>query len=346
MSGPIGYYVHHHGRGHLDRATLLAGKMEREVILLGTGLSANGADGVELADDRLAAGFDGFDGEVARPLSLHYAPLRHSGIRLRTATISRWFEKADPSLMVVDVSTEVAMLARLASVPVAYVRLAGLRVDQPHLEAFRSALTLIAPFHESLEHPDTPEWVRKKTFYAPGLCRRPKISERNVRRIVVVLGRGASRPTARRFRDMALALPSHEIEVLGEVEGEVDLPDNLKLRGWVDDVAETLGRAGVIVGGAGDGVTNLALACGAPFVCLPEARPFDEQAAKGRALQEQGAALTLGAWPDANSWPTIINAALRLVPDASHKLDAPDGVARCAQHLSECAETSLARIYA
>ncbi|WP_293985140.1 hypothetical protein [Sphingobium sp.] len=125
--------------------------MNQDVVLLGTGLSANGVDGVELADDRLEDGFDGLDHEVSRPLSLHYAPLRHPGIRLRTAAISRWFEEADPSLMVVDVSTEVAMLARLASVPVAYVRLAGLRVDQPHLEAFRSALTLIAPFHESLE---------------------------------------------------------------------------------------------------------------------------------------------------------------------------------------------------
>ena len=48
------------------------------------------------------------------------------------------------------------------------------------------------------------------------------MSERNGRRIAVVLGRGASKPTARRFRDMALALPSHEIEVLGEVEGDVE----------------------------------------------------------------------------------------------------------------------------
>lgn len=343
MSGPIGYYVHHHGRGHLDRATLLADSLDHEVMLIGTGV---GVGGVDLPDDRLGTEFNGLDHDSGRPLSLHYAPLRHRGIRLRTAAMSRWFEEADPSLMVVDVSTEVAMLARLASIPVAYVRLAGLRVDQPHLEAFRSALTLVAPFHESLEHPETPEWVRRKTFYAPGLCRRPKSSERDERLITVVLGRGASRPAASRFRDMALALPDHGIEVLGEVEGATECPDNLSLRGWVEDAASAIGRSGIIVGGAGDGVTNLALASDARFICLPEARPFDEQTSKAQALQEQGAALTLGKWPDARTWPAIVDAALRLDPAASRRLDAPDGVERCARHLSECAEAVPIRICA
>ncbi|MDM7955728.1 MAG: glycosyltransferase, partial [Blastomonas sp.] len=164
---PIGYYVHHHGAGHLARARVIRDATSLPVTLLGSRI---GAEGIALADDRLDHGFDGRDHADNRPESLHYAPLDHQGIRSRVARISAWIEHARPALMIVDVSVEVAMLARLASVPVVYIRLNGQRDDPAHLEAFRGARALIAPFARELEHPATPEWVRAKTWYAPGLA--------------------------------------------------------------------------------------------------------------------------------------------------------------------------------
>ncbi|MEC3912436.1 hypothetical protein U5A82_18735 [Sphingobium sp. CR2-8] len=132
---PIGYYVHHHGAGHLARARAIAAASGGRVTLLGTGI---GALGIDLADDRpVSGGFDGVDRADCRPDALHYAPIDHGGVRARTAAILQWIAAQRPSLMVVDVSVEVAMLARLASVPVVYVRLNGDRRDAPHLEAFR-----------------------------------------------------------------------------------------------------------------------------------------------------------------------------------------------------------------
>lgn len=78
--------------------------------------------------------------------------------------------------MVVDVSVEVAMLARLASVPTICVRLNGKRDDAPHLEAFRGAIGLMAPFHPTLEMADTPAWIRDKTVYfLASLLLRPRL---------------------------------------------------------------------------------------------------------------------------------------------------------------------------
>ncbi|WP_204327890.1 hypothetical protein, partial [Proteus mirabilis] len=80
--------------------------------------------------------FGGVDGEAERPLALHYAPLNHPGLRARTARIAAWAARTNPALLVVDVSVEVALFARLLSLPTLVVRLAGRRDDPPHLEAF------------------------------------------------------------------------------------------------------------------------------------------------------------------------------------------------------------------
>ena len=53
--------------------------------------------------------------------------------------------------------------AASVSVPVLLVRLAGRRDDQPHLEAFRAAHALIAPFPAAFESQCTPDWVATKT---------------------------------------------------------------------------------------------------------------------------------------------------------------------------------------
>ena len=352
MTRPIGYYVHHQGAGHWQRACAIARALDRPCTLLGTIAEADArtAPGavVALPDDRIAdAGFDGCDGAGGRPASLHYAPLGHPGLRTRMARVAAWIEAADPVLMIVDVSVEVAMLARLLSVPTLVVRLAGLRTDPPHLDAFRGAERLIAPFPEALEADGTPDWVRDNTLYAGFLGADPEpVRAPEDGRVVVVFGCGGAGGALPRLAEAARAVPDRDWHVLGptsDAEADPRLPANLHLHGWVGDVAARLAPAALVVGGGGDGLVAAVAAQGKRFVCLPEPRAFDEQAAKAAALARLGAAVVHEGWPAAADWPALVSRGLGLDPGVIARLAVPDAVPRTAGAIAALARTIEAR---
>ncbi|QJU60204.1 glycosyltransferase [Sphingomonas sp. AP4-R1] len=335
MSRPIGYYVHHHGDGHRQRAIAIGQALEHGATLLGTGLKNRSGNlpVVDLPDDRMDDGFAGID-RVERPTSLHYAPIDHEGIRQRTALIARWIAEERPQLLVVDVSVEIAMLARLASAPTVYVRLSGKRLDEPHLDAFRSAEGLIAPFHEALDDDETPDWLREKTFYAPlinGIGAAADEIEKDV--VLVVLGRGGGVSDGDRWAQAARAVPDRRWRVVGACTVPPTLPPNLELRGWVDDAASLIGSAGVVVGAAGDGVVSAVLANRRPFICLPETRPFDEQISKAKRLNSLGAAAVSLDWPQPTDWPQLLADAVRVASAWPRELETPGGSERVARWL-------------
>ncbi len=325
---PIGYYVHHHGAGHLARACVIRDATALPVILLGSGI---GGDGIDLADDRFDAGFDGQDHAADRPVALHYAPYDHDGIRSRVARIAQWIEQERPAVMIVDVSVEVAMLARLASVPVLYIRLSGQRDDPAHLEAFRGAQALIAPFARDLEHPATPEWVRAKTFYAPGLTDATPAPSAANGGVLVIIGEGGTSVTTQAIAEAANACPQRQWRVVGNMPAPRDCPVNLMFAGWCESVADEVANASVVVGAAGNGVVGLVMASARPFVCIPEPRPFGEQFATAAGLQRSGAAIVCPAWPDAHDWPAIIKSALALDPAGRRALHDPQAALKLAR---------------
>jgi hypothetical protein len=327
---PIGYYVHHHGAGHLTRARVIREATSLPVTLLGSRI---GADGIVLADDRRGDGFDGLDQAANRPNTLHYAPLDHDGIRSRVACISEWIAHARPLLMIVDVSVEVAMLARLASVPVLYVRLNGQRSDPAHLEAFRGAQALIAPFAQAMEHTDTPDWVRAKTYYAPGLS--PALASPGAPRdtVLVIVGEGGTSLTGAAIADAARACPDSSWRVVGNLPAPSDCPRNLVFAGWSDAMADEVAKASVVVGAAGDGVVGLVMAADRLFVCIPEPRPFGEQHATASGLQRMGAAIVRPAWPDAHEWPATLAAARALDPQGRRALRDPQAATKLGRWL-------------
>jgi hypothetical protein len=312
MSRPIGYYVHHHGDGHRQRAIAI-GQSLGGITLLGTGLTdrTGNLPFLDLPDDRLEGGFTGID-HAQRPSSLHYAPLDHEGVRQRTAMMATWIAQARPRLMVIDVSVEMAMLARLASVPTVYVRLNGRRIDPPHIDAFRSATALLAPFHGALDDEETPAWVRRKTFYAPGIIR-PESSDGNGGNevVLVVLGRGGGISDGERWAEVARAVPDRQFRIIGLCTAPAAMPDNLEFGGWVDDAEAQIATAAVVVGAAGDGVVSAVLARRRPFICLPEQRPFDEQVSKARRLCAVGGAIVRFDWPVPSDWPGLIDQAIK-----------------------------------
>jgi predicted glycosyltransferase len=334
-SRPIGYYVHHQGEGHRQRALAIADAAGGRVTLLGTGLAERnrGFPCVDLPDDRMWSGFDG-DDHVSRPSSLHYAPIDHDGIRQRVARMTQWIATAKPGLLIVDVSVEVAMLARLASVPTVYVRLSGHRHDRPHLEAFEGAAMLLAPFHADLDDERTPAAIRQKTFYAPGIVdiHRPSVIEKDV--ILVVLGRGAPPSDGELWAEAASAVPAMTWRVIGPCRAPRKSPSNLELRGWVEEAGLMVASAAVVVGGAGDGLVASVIAHRRPFICIPEPRPFQEQISQAKRLSELGASITCMARPSPNHWPDLVRRALALKPDALARLDDWGGVHHVVSWLS------------
>jgi UDP-N-acetylglucosamine--N-acetylmuramyl-(pentapeptide) pyrophosphoryl-undecaprenol N-acetylglucosamine transferase len=285
---PIGYYVHHQGIGHWQRATALARHLRRPCTLLGTfalgPAEGRGLEFVELPDD---APRSEADRACAVP-GLHYAPLGHDGLRQRMARIAAWIAEARPALLIVDVSVEVALLVRLCSTPFLYFRLAGRRDDTPHLAAFEAADALVAPFPELLDAETG--WVREKTFFAGFLAEPHAVEPTLDGGITVLFGRGGAGGDFSALVAMARAVPERRCRVLGPVSaGEGDLPPNLELLGWREDAMSVLADAELVVGGAGDGVLAEVAALGKRFLCLPEDRPFGEQRAKAVRLEALGA---------------------------------------------------------
>ncbi|CAA2157869.1 hypothetical protein MBRA_03224 [Methylobacterium brachiatum] len=334
MTRGIGWYVHHQGAGHLQRARAVAAALPRPCTLIGTlaAFEVTGLDALDLPDDRPLGGsdFDGRDGEAERPEALHYAPLNHPGVRTRMARIAEWVERTDPALIVVDVSVEIALLARLLSVPTLVVRLAGTRTDQPHCEAFRSATRLLAPFPEALDGAGVPDWVRAKTHYAGFLGAPAQIGAEVSDAIVVVFGRGGAGGDLADLAAAARAVPDRPWHVLGPVSGSGEVPKNLHLHGWVDDVEARIARAALLVGGGGDGLVALAAGQGKRFLCLPEERAYGEQTEKAEALQRLGAAIVHPGWPAAELWPGLIRAGLALDPSVIAGLHRPSAIPDCA----------------
>lgn len=314
MRAPIGYYVHHQGDGHRQRALEIAAAVPERFVLLGTGLKGQTGDiaCVDLEDDRPHKGdrFSGQDEAPVRPQALHYAPYHHAGVRARTARFAQWISDTKPALMVIDVSVEMAMLARLCATPVVYVRLAGDRSDPAHLDAFRGAEALLAPFHEQLDGMGAGE-VRDKTHYfAP---RRDSGLKRGSG-VLVVHGRGGDPLDGAKLAAAAEATPEKMWNGVGPIEPPPVMPPNLKLAGWIDAIGDEIQKAEIIVGGAGDGLLNAVVSADKPFVCLPEPRAYNEQIAKAARLADLGSAVVLAQWPHAHEWPGILQSALALSP--------------------------------
>ncbi|WP_020181481.1 hypothetical protein [Methylopila sp. M107] len=342
MNGAIGYYVHHHGRGHRERAMAIATYAPDRFTLIGTGLADLPEPflRLDLADDRAIDDetFAGADGGGERPDALHYAPFAHEGVRARNHAMVEWMMREKPAAIVVDVSVEAAMLARLCATPTIYVRLAGDRSDPAHLDAFRGARALLAPFHAELDDPGTADWVRAKTRYAPGLAGPGAVPLPQEDAVLVVAGAGGSCIDGNLLAAAASATPDLKWRVVGRIAAANAAPKNLTMLGWITDVGREIARAGVVVGAAGDGVLGAVAAAGRPYVCLPEPRPYGEQTAKARRLRALDAAIVLDRWPDASDWPDILGRARGLDTRRLYQLHEPKGAERAAAFLMEVAD--------
>ena len=317
----IGWYVHHHGWGHMTRMQAIRPHLGDEVTVFSSLPEPASLPPetvwVQLPSDSDAVvGPDGVSreahelGDVTARGTLHWAPLGHPGHQARLAAIAEWVAIHPTSAFVVDVSVEVTMLARLLGVPTISVAQPGDRTDAPHRLGYDLADRILAP-------------------WAPGMIPAKALVGREDRvRSVGAISRydGRARTEAdadddvRRVLFLGLALDPVRLAQTREL---------LSADGWVvesagagsddriDDVWPLLRRATVVVSAAGqNSIADLA-AADARAVVIAQERPFDEQREMARVLAAHGLARTVAA--DAS--PAEVVDSIRRAADTAPRWD-------------------------
>jgi len=336
---PIGIYVHHHGDGHRQRAIAIARQAPDHFTLLGADLKGktSALSIVDLPDDRpLNMHKTTKDYRDTQNLSdSHYNPSgSHNSVRRRTRLIASWIETAEPALLLIDASVEIATLARLTSTPTAYMRLSGNRTDQAHLETFNAAEAILCPFHKVLESDNTPRWLCKRSHYFPGLASMVRARQKCEKKLLIVLGQGQNNIAAIQFLAVAHMLPDWQINVIGQQQPTNACAENLHFHGWVNNPEYFIANTAVVAGAASDCLISAVSAAGKPFICMPQIRPFDEQYEKAARLEALRAAVICRKWPE--NWRETIAAALKH-GSAMAALHDEYGAARAAELLLDIA---------
>ncbi|MES1948716.1 hypothetical protein C84B14_15281 [Salinisphaera sp. C84B14] len=361
MAKPISFFVHHQGRGHAQRTMAIV----RE-------LPATQPVSVLTADPSL---FDGFERDIEivalpnmigapvptpelydqpTPSVMHCVPLGLAAMRQTMRRILDHLDDRDTGLFVIDVSAELALLARIASVPAIKIRMHGNRGDAGHLAAYDACAGMLAPFDERLEQADYPDWARAKTFYSGGLCtshehNNDRTAARRAlglpldREIVVAItgGGGAGTPYAP-LTVAARAAPETLFVTVGPLHREGHETDfaNLVNHGWVSHTSDYIAAADIVLASAGDNTVHEVMRTGRAFICAPEWRYFDEQQRKAESLAAVGAAIHLRNWPgDLDGWRTLLERARKLDIEHQRGLHSPEAAARAAGWLQSRMET-------
>jgi UDP-N-acetylglucosamine--N-acetylmuramyl-(pentapeptide) pyrophosphoryl-undecaprenol N-acetylglucosamine transferase len=297
----IGYYVHHVGRGHLRNATCIAAALDDEVTGLSSLPRPAGWQGPWIELERDDGGHP-----VRDPTAdgrLHWAPRQDRGLAARMARIAEWIDTAHPAALVVDVSVEVAVFARLMGVPVVVRALPGDRSDPAHQLGYSLSDAILADWPDVGDlASDLHRWA-DRTRHVGGLSRfagRSTVARPNDRRRVLVLqGSGGTSVTPADVAAAEAATPDWDWHRLGP-------------GAWSEDPWPELCAADVVVAHAGLGSLADVAAAGRPAVVVPEDRPHDEQRATARALAEAGLAVTSERWPEDHQWPDLLARALAL----------------------------------
>lgn len=333
----LGYYAHHHGSGHcrqIDKLAALLPTEARQQLTVFTSVTSDAymfaaideAQVVRLpaederADDVLA----GRAGQYWQSASLHYSPVGNSDIQQRSHKILDTIYQRRIDLMIIDVSVEVAMLCRAASVPYLYVRLPGLRDDEPHLNAFAGALALLAPYPRTLESTKTPEWISQKTLYLDFINTQQRdaqtyqdfikhlmqlITDKKALSLMlndkdkdtptivsVIKGYGGHQAIDATLPELRQLLPYAFIISLGPIDE--DKRHYVDIAVDVSDVTPFIEHSDYLLMACGLNAVAQAYDYATPLVVLPDDRPHQEQEVMAEALIAQGRAFSWQQFKD------------------------------------------------
>lgn len=316
----IGYYVHHHGSGHRHRMSAIRAELTDDVVVLSSAPPPEGYEGewILLERDDLAVEVQ----DATAHDTLHWVPRRDPGLRRRAAQLTQWIDRARPDVLVVDVSVEVAALARLCGVPVVVVAMPGDRSDPAHRLAYDLADALVAAWPAAVPV-DWPRHWRAKTEFVGGISgfdrwRRPRMPRRG-REVLLLCGSGGA-GVPFDLAEARAATPGWTWRVAG---GDRWLPR--------PDVWEAMCTAGVVVTHAGQNAVAEVAAARARAVVAADPRPFHEQHHTVTALGRLGLGVPLAGWPAADEWAGLLGRASRTDPELWHCWNHGDGAVRAAR---------------
>jgi UDP-N-acetylglucosamine--N-acetylmuramyl-(pentapeptide) pyrophosphoryl-undecaprenol N-acetylglucosamine transferase len=324
----IGYYVHHHGRGHLTRATEIARRLPEPVTVLSSLPRPERiwpfAEWVELARDD--AGRSCPDQSAGG--ALHFAPLHCGGYSQRMEQITHWLTRCRPRLMVIDVSVEVTVLCRVLGTPTLVVALPGVRHDEPHLLGYRLAGHILAPWSGQVYRPAHLRQFDGKCSYVGAFSRfdgqlaGPPPGDRQV---LVLFGAGGSDVDSHALALAQRLSPDWAWTVVGGPAAA-----------WTGDVWQRLQASNVVITHGGQNALAEVAASRRAAVIVPQPRPFDEQVCSSRALHRAGIAQLSLSWPEPGRWDQLLAAALRRGGARWSRWSDGRGASRAAAVVSQC----------
>ncbi len=233
--------------------------------------------------------------------------------------LAQWVETTHPTLVVVDVSSEITQYFRLLGVPVISMRQHGDRNDSAHLCGYDAAYKLLAPYPQSLESTSTLYWVRQKTIYVPGFSRysgrvlsksqaRDNLGINQQQKVVLVLkGGGGDKHCLESISSAAKTTPKWQWFIVGPTQiNSNKLPQNISCEGWQQDTFPYLKAADIVIASAGHNTIMEIAEARVPFLCIPEERPFNEQKVKAKLLEKMGLCLHVNSFPATYSIKSIL----------------------------------------
>lgn len=305
----IGWYVHHHGSGHLHRALTVAPHLPDEVTGLSSLPRPDGWTGpwVQLPRDDQAPGGYGRSYDVTAGGRLHWAPLEDAGLRGRMSALSQWIGQAAPRAVVVDQSVEVCLLARLHGVPVVALTAPGRRTDAAHRLGFDSATALVGAWPAGCTSGLLPglDPAVAGRFQAVGAVSRLPVAPRPVAprarpRAVLIAGTGGDGFTPDVVASAQEQTPEWDWTVLSRTLGT-----------WHADPTAALAAADVVVLQPGQNSLAEVAALRRPAVVVPAPRPFDEQHVTASVLADGWPAVVADPGPGTD-WRDLLHTARAL----------------------------------
>ena len=323
MSFTVIFYVHHHGSGHLMRTLQVVALLkDYKVVLMGSNLGPTSNLPKNVSCVHLPYDLpDAHEQPIATAvttLGFHYAPLGLKGIRDRGLLITEVLQQNYPAILVVDVSVEVSLLARLLGIPTISIRQHGKRDDLPHLLAYHSAEVLIAPFSESMYTGDQ-DVLYKKTIFTGGFSRfdgKAFNTNEDQNTICIFVGQGGTSISADVIKYIASCCPTYHFHVLGQLSGDNLVAENITFHGRLEEPGHLISKACMVIGNTGQNTVMEVASINKRFIGIPEPRPFDEQVDKAQAIQSREGVLIVSASDLLNTdWKAIINRVAIQQPD-------------------------------
>ena len=263
-----------------------------------------------------------------------------TGWRAGPAQLTAWAAAERPRALVVDVSVEVTLLARLCGVPCVVVAMPGRRDDRAHRLAYDTADALLAPWPRGAHDLHWPRHWVDKAWFVGGISRfdgrqplpAPRVTANGSggRTVLVLWGAGGRSTTAAEVRAAQDATPGWTwVERSAELAGGDDL--------WAD-----LQHADVVVSHAGQNAVAEIAAARRPAVVVAQPRPHSEQEWTARRIDDWRIAVGRPAWPDARDWPSLLDLALDRGGQGWSRWSDGAGALQVADHLTRLTAAPVA----